>query len=61
MVTEYDKLVIGEYNRELGRKEGREEGREELIKALVTSGMSPEEIAQRIAMEPDEIRKILNK
>jgi len=21
MVTEYDKLVIGEYNRELGRKE----------------------------------------
>ena len=57
MVTEYDKLVIGEYNRELGRKEGREE----LIKALVTSGMSPEEIAQRIAMEPDEIRKILNK
>ena len=28
MVTEYDKLVIGEYNRELGRKEGREEGLE---------------------------------
>lgn len=44
MVTEYDKLVIGEYNRELGRKEGlekglelgraegREEGREEGLK-----------------------------
>ena len=29
MITEYDKLVIGEYNREEGRKEGIEIGRAE--------------------------------
>lgn len=63
MVTEYDKLVIGKYNREEGRKEGIEIGRAEgkaeerkaIIKALLDSGMSLEEISQRLQIPVEEL------
>ena len=52
MVTDYEKLVIGEYHEQKGFKEGREEGREEgrkeVIQALISSGMSLQEIQHRL-------------
>ena len=42
-----------------GRAEGIAEGKAELIKSLLASGMSREEIAQRIAMDMDELCQIL--
>ena len=51
MITEYDKLVIGEYNRE----EGRKEERKAIIKALLDSGMSLEEISQRLQIPVEEL------
>ena len=72
MVTEYDKLVIGEYNRELGRKEGleegrkegREEGRKEAVRAMVLEmkqiGIPAEQIVRITHLSEEQINDILN-
>ena len=64
MVTEYDKLVIGEYNRELGRKEGREEGREEAVRSMALEmkriGIPAEQIVRITHLSEEQISNISN-
>ena len=68
MVTDYDKIVIGEYNRKLGFQQGMEkgiqQGREETIRSMVLemakNGMSTEQMARISHLAEDQIREILN-
>ena len=76
MVTEYDKLVIGEYNRELGRKEGlelgraegREEGREEglkegteiVVRKMLAADVPMERISEWTGLTKAEIEALKN-
>ena len=47
--------------REKGIKEGIKEGREETILKLYKTGMTPEEISQRLETDLEKIKKITNK
>ena len=76
MVTDYDKIVIGEYNRKLGFQQGMEkgiqqglqqglqQGREETVRSMILemakNGMSTEQMARISHLAEDQIREILN-
>ena len=58
MVTEYDKLVIGEYfhreGYEKGKAEGKAEERESVLAALMTAGASEELISTALKIANKE-------
>ena len=60
MVTEYDKLVIGEYNRELGRKEGREEAVRAMALEMKRIGIPAEQIVRITHLSEEQISEISN-
>ena len=68
MVTDYDKIVIGEYNRKLGfqqgLQQGLQQGREETVRSMILemskNGMSTEQMARISHLAEDQIREILN-
>lgn len=60
MVTEYDKLVIGEYNRELGRKEGREEAVRSMALEMKRIGIPAEQIVRITHLSEEQISNISN-
>ena len=60
MVTEYDKLVIGEYNRELGRKEGREEAVRAMVLEMKQIGIPAEQIVRITHLSEEQINDISN-
>ena len=60
MVTEYDKLVIGEYNRELGRKEGREEAVRSMALEMKRIGIPAEQIVRITHLSEEQINDISN-
>ena len=60
MVTEYDKLVIGEYNRELGREEGREEAVRSMALEMKRIGIPAEQIVRITHLSEEQISNISN-
>lgn len=58
MVTEYDKLVIGEYFFKDGMEKGMEKGRSLTILEFIRAGAPDDLITQVTGMSPDEISKL---
>ena len=70
MLTDYDRHVIGKFNREEGFKEGKEEGREEgreegaLLKAkqiattLKAEGIAVDIIIRSTGLSPEQIQDL---
>ena len=55
MITEYDKLVIGEYNREEGRKEGRAEERLLIAQKMLAAGIPDEQVMNITGLSQEEL------